>query len=58
MVKNLLQYGRPGFDLWVGNIPCRREWQLVPVFLPGEFHGQRIMASYSSWCLKESDTTE
>jgi len=28
------------FDLWVGKIPWRREWQPVPVFMPGESHGQ------------------
>ena len=37
-----LQYGRPGFDPWVGKIPWRRAWQPTPVFLPGESHGQRI----------------
>ena len=36
----------------------RREWQPTPVFLPGEFHGQRSRAGYSPWNLKESDTTE
>ena len=25
----------------VGKIPWRRAWQPTPVFLPGEFHGQR-----------------
>ena len=30
----------------------------TPVFLPGEFHGQRRLAGYSPWGLKESDTTE
>ena len=25
-------------------IPWRREWQPNPVFLPGEFHGQRSLA--------------
>ena len=29
-----------------------------PVFLPGEFHGQRSLAGYSPWDHKESDTTE
>ena len=33
----------PGFDPWVGKIPWRREWQPTPVFLPGEFHGQRSL---------------
>ena len=32
--------------------------QLTPVFLPGEFHGQRSLAGYSSCGHKESDTTE
>ena len=36
-----LLWRRPGFDLWVGKIPQRREWQPTLVFLPGEFHGQR-----------------
>ena len=39
-------------------IPWRREWQPTPVFLPGEFHGQRCLAGYSPWGGKESDTTE
>ena len=25
----------------VGKIPWRREWQPIPIFLPGEIHGQR-----------------
>ena len=44
-----LQLRRPGFDPWVGKIPWRRAWQPTPVFLPGEFHGQRSLAGYSSW---------
>ena len=31
----------------VGKIPWRRAWQPIPVFLPGESHGQRSMAGYS-----------
>ena len=47
----------------VENLPAvqetwRREWQPTPVFLPGEFHGQRRLAGYSPWGPKESDTTE
>ena len=30
----------PGSILGLGR-SWRREWQLTPVFLPGEFHGQR-----------------
>ena len=32
---------------WAGKILWRRKWQLAPVFLPGEFQGQRILAGYS-----------
>ena len=39
-------------------IPWRRKWQPTPVFLPGEFHGQRSLAGYSPWGRKESDMTE
>ena len=35
------------FDLWVGRIPRRRARQPPPVFLPGEFHGQRSLVGYS-----------
>ena len=28
----------------------------TPVFLPREFHGQRNLAGYSPWSLKEPDT--
>ena len=30
----------------------------TPVFLPGEFHGQRGLVGYSPWGLEESDTAE
>ena len=52
-----LQCRRPGFDPWVRKIPWRREWQPAPVFLPGEFHGQRSLVGYSPWGCKESDMT-
>ena len=39
-------------------IPWRRAWQPTPVFLPGEFHGQRSLAGYSPWGHKENDMTE
>ena len=50
--------GRPGFDPWVMKIPWRRERLPTPVFLPGEFHGQRRLMGYSPWGRKESDMTE
>ena len=33
-------------------------WQLTPVFLPGEFHGQRNLVDYSPKSHKELDTAE
>ena len=39
-------------------VSLRRAWQPTPVFLPGESHGQKSLASYSPWGHKESDTTE
>ena len=54
---NVCQWRRRGFDPWVGKIPKRREWQPTPVFLPGKSHGQRNLASYSSWDGKELDMT-
>ena len=30
----------------------------TPVFLPGKSHGQRSLAGYSPWGLKELDMTE
>ena len=32
-----------------GRSPGEREWLPTPVFLPGEFHGQRSLAGYSPW---------
>ena len=55
--ESACQCGRCGFDLWVGKIPWRRKWQSTPVFLPGEFHGQRSLAGYSPWGHTESDMT-
>ena len=39
-------------------MPWRGAWQPTPVFLPGEFHGQRSLAGYSPWGHKEWDTTK
>ena len=37
---------RCGFNPWVRKIPWKRAWQLSPVFLAGESHGQRSLAVY------------
>ena len=41
----------------LGKIPWRKKRQPIPVFLPGESHGQRSLVGYSPWGRKESDTT-
>ena len=38
--------------------PWRRKWQPTPVFLPGEFQGQRSLVGYSPWDYEESEMTE
>ena len=50
MVRNLLtlQETWVRFLVWVRKIPWRKEWQPTPVFLPGEFYGQRSLVGYSS----------
>ena len=48
-------------ETWVWSLgwedPLVREWQLTPVFLPEEFHGQRSLVGYTPWRHKELDTT-
>ena len=48
---------RRGFDAWVRKIPWKKKWDPTPVFLPGEFYGQRSLEGYSPWSPKESDMT-
>jgi len=47
MVKNLPAMQETRFDPWIRKIPWRWEWLPIPVFLPGEFHGQRSLVGYS-----------
>ena len=53
-----LQCRRPGFYPWVRKISWRRDWLPIPVFLPGEFNGQRSLEGDSTWDQKELDMTE
>ena len=46
---------RHRFDPWSGKMPWRGKWQLTPVSLTGEAHGQRRLACYSPWGHKELD---
>ena len=27
---------------WIGKIPEKKKWQLTPLFLPGDLHGQSL----------------
>ena len=47
VVKNLPAKQETRFNPWVKKVLWRREWQLTPVFLPGELRGQRSLAGYS-----------
>ena len=38
-------------------IPWRRKWLPIPVFMPGESHGQRNLVGYNPWGCKELDMT-
>ena len=46
------------FDFWVGKILWNRKWQSSLVFLSRKLHGQRSLAGYSPWGLKELDVAE
>ena len=50
--------GDPGSVPELGRLPRRKAWQPTPVFLPGEYHGQKSLVGYGPWGRKESDTTE
>ena len=60
MVKNLPANAGGIRDM--GSIPgwgrSAGRGQPTPVSLPGESHGQRVLAEYSPWGHKESDMTE
>jgi len=49
---------RCGFDPWVRKISWRKKWQPTPVFLPGKSHGQRCLAVYSQYSVKELDMSQ
>ena len=60
-VKNLLANEgdlRLEFDPWARKVPWRRKWQLTPVFLPGESHGQRNLEDCGPWGHKRVGKTE
>ena len=56
--KNPPAMQETGFDPWVRKMPGIREWLPTPVFVPGESHRQRSLASYGPQGRKKLDTTE
>ena len=49
-------------ETWVQSLGqedlLEKEMAPSPVFLPGEYHGQRSLVGYDPWGHKESDTTK
>ena len=56
--ESACQCRRDRLDPWIRKNPWRRNWHPTPVFLPGEFHGQRSLTFHSPWDHKESYTVE
>ena len=50
--------GDPSLIPELGRLSWRKECLPTPVFLPGEFHGQRKLMGYNPWGHKELDMTE
>ena len=49
LAQGFLQCRRTRLNPWLGKVCWRKKWLPTPVFLPGEFHGHRSLASYSPW---------
>ena len=58
MVKNLPTIQETQVQSLGREDPLEKEMATKFVFLPGEFHGQRILTGYSPWGCKESVVTE
>ena len=52
MVKNLPVIQETWVQSQGGEDPLEKEWLSIPVFLPGESHGQRSLTGYSPWVTK------
>ena len=56
MVKTLpANVGNVGSIPGWGRSPSEKNGYPLPVFLPGELHGQRSLAGYNPWGHNESD---
>ena len=58
MVKNLPTVQETQVRSLGHEDPLEKGMETTPVFLPGEFHGQRNLMGYSPWDCKELDMTE
>ena len=58
MVKNLPAMQETQVQSLDWEDPLEKGMATTPVFLPGEFHGQKSLVGYSSWGCKELDMTE
>ena len=58
MVENLPAVPKTWVWSWVGKILWRRECLPAPIFLPGEFLGQRSLVGYCPWGGKEWERIE
>ena len=62
MVKNLPSNAGDSRDMGLipesGRSPRGEPWQPIPVFLPGESHGQTSLVGYNPWGRKELNMTE
>ena len=58
MVKNLPTMQEAQVWFLGGEDPLEKWMPPTPVFLPGEFHGQRSLVGYSPWGHKEPEMTK
>ena len=62
LVAQLVKNPPAVWETWVRSLawedPLEKEMQPTPVLLPGKFHGQRSLVSYSPRGRKESGATE
>ena len=58
MVKNRPAVQETQVNPGSGKFSWRRKWLTAPVFLPGEFHGQKSLVGYSPRGCKDLDPIE
>ena len=58
MVKNLPEIQKTQVQSLGQEDPLEKGMATTPVFLPGEFHGQKSLVGHSPWGHKELDMSE